>query len=66
MDFQKALTHIKNLKRVTRFDDSYICYRKGSKPYLWLVLIDSEGKEQSSHPWAPTEDDLLSDDWRLV
>lgn len=71
MDFQKALTHIKNLKRVSReaWPSSFLFYRKGEKPYLQLAInLISNGDElkAEAHPWRPTQEDLLADDWRLV
>lgn len=71
MDFQRALTHVKNLAKVSRSDwhSSYLVYKKGSKPNLYLVIVgkrDDGEIVQDESPWRPMQDDLLADDWRLL
>lgn len=71
MDFQSALTHVKNLKKVSRsgWHSSYLAYLKGRKPHLYLVVVGQrENGEivEDPNPWRPMQDDLLADDWRLI
>lgn len=78
MDFQNALSHIKAGGAATRnawpfgswvgmHTDSAIYTREGCgtdfsiKDHVVLITPDN-----SMRPWAPSQDDLLTDDWAIT